>query len=69
VDDNQGVPALPDKIYPCPECSKPMRRINGRKGPFWSCSGYPACRHAVNDLNGAPEGIVAAQVKNQQKTA
>jgi restriction system protein len=27
----------------CPECGGPMRRVNGRRGPFLSCANYPAC--------------------------
>jgi DNA topoisomerase-3 len=28
----------------CPLCKAPMRKINGKTGPFWSCSRYPDCR-------------------------
>lgn len=38
----------------CPECGKPMATRNGKKGVFWSCSGYPDCRFALDDLNGTP---------------
>jgi DNA topoisomerase-1 len=34
----------------CPECGKPMRRIHGRKGWFWGCSGYAqGCRATLPD--------------------
>ena len=29
----------------CPKCSKPMREMVGRFGPFISCSGYPGCKY------------------------
>lgn len=28
----------------CPECGSSMRRRESAKGPFWGCSGFPACR-------------------------
>ncbi len=30
----------------CPACGKPMQRREDRFGPFWGCSGFPACRHS-----------------------
>jgi DNA topoisomerase I len=39
-------PAEPEKT--CPKCSRPMRIVKGKYGPFWSCSGYgenKACAH------------------------
>jgi len=29
----------------CPECGKPMRRIRGKCGDFYGCTGYPTCKH------------------------
>ncbi len=29
----------------CPSCSKPLRQLTGRYGPFIACSGYPSCRY------------------------
>jgi len=29
----------------CSACSKPMRKINGRRGLFWGCTGFPNCRY------------------------
>jgi DNA topoisomerase-3 len=43
-----------DVPYPCPQCQKPLRRVNGPKGPFWGCTGYPECRHTQPDDNGKP---------------
>ncbi|MDD6482522.1 MAG: exonuclease domain-containing protein [Lachnospiraceae bacterium] len=37
-----------EKIRICPVCGQPMQKRNGRFGPFWGCSGYPACRHTEN---------------------
>ena len=28
----------------CRTCGKDMRLINGRRGKFWGCTGYPICR-------------------------
>ncbi|MDT8429134.1 MAG: topoisomerase DNA-binding C4 zinc finger domain-containing protein, partial [Pseudomonadales bacterium] len=40
--------------YHCPQCARVMRRINGKKGPFWGCSGFPACKTTLFDLDGKP---------------
>ena len=40
--------------YPCPECSKAMRRISSAKGHFWGCSGYPNCEASLPDEKGEP---------------
>ncbi|MDG6398429.1 DNA topoisomerase III [Pseudomonas quasicaspiana] len=29
---------------PCPTCGAPMRKRNGKNGPFMSCSKYPECK-------------------------
>lgn len=43
----------------CPECGKPMRRIHGRKGWFWGCSGYAqGCRATLPD--GVGPGVASA---------
>lgn len=36
------------KIKQCPECSRPMKKRNGKFGEFWGCTGYPNCRHTEN---------------------
>lgn len=40
--------------FPCPECKKPLLRREGKRGTFWSCSGFPNCHVTRNDLNGKP---------------
>lgn len=41
--------------YPCPHCQKPMILKKFKdKAPFWSCSGYPDCKHSQPDKNGKP---------------
>ncbi|SMF93782.1 DNA topoisomerase I [Methylomagnum ishizawai] len=57
-----GVPkAQVDTTAPtraCPECGQPMRRINGRNGWFWGCSGYAAgCRATLPDEAAARGGM------------
>ena len=43
-----------DRVHPCPSCKKPMRRIDGRMGPFWGCSDFPTCRATLNEVDGKP---------------
>jgi len=31
-----------------------MRRIEGKMGPFWGCTGYPVCKATLNDVAGKP---------------
>lgn len=40
--------------HPCPECGKPLRRIKGKTGHFWGCSGHPACSVTLPDEGGEP---------------
>ena len=39
----------------CPDCGKRMRRIKGKNGYFWACTGYPDCKKTFNDKNGKPD--------------
>jgi len=42
--------------HPCPECGKgALQPRNGKKGKFWGCSRYPACKAAYDDNNGEPK--------------
>lgn len=34
----------------CPLCSKPLRQIIGRFGPFIACSGYPECKYIKQEI-------------------
>jgi hypothetical protein len=40
---------FPDEIKACPECGKPMVERNGKRGKFFGCSGFPACRYTRNE--------------------
>jgi hypothetical protein len=40
--------------HPCPDCGSAMRRIPGKTGHFWGCSGYPACNATRPDKDGSP---------------
>jgi len=31
----------------CPTCGAPMKRREGKNGPFWGCSTYPKCRQTL----------------------
>jgi len=41
-------------VHFCPSCKKPLRRKNGKLGPFWSCTGYPDCHVTMDDVDGRP---------------
>jgi ssDNA-binding Zn-finger/Zn-ribbon topoisomerase 1 len=43
-----------ERQYSCPSCKLPMRRIDGRMGPFWGCSGFPQCKTTLNEVDGKP---------------
>lgn len=39
-----------EEVLPaCPDCGKPMRKINYHRGVFFGCSGYPECKFALYD--------------------
>lgn len=39
----------------CPVCGRELARKRTRKGTwFWSCTGFPQCRYACDDVNGQP---------------
>jgi DNA topoisomerase-1 len=40
--------------HPCPSCGKGLRRIKGKSGFFWGCSGYPTCSTSLPDVKGVP---------------
>ena len=53
LDEETGKPAAPaaaeqrsDMV--CSKCGKPMVLKQGKFGPFYGCSGYPACKNIVN---------------------
>ena len=41
-------------VHFCAKCKKPLRRIVGKMGPFWGCTGYPACKTTRYDVDGEP---------------
>jgi len=45
---------LKTRRHPCPKCGKAMLRRPGKKGHFWSCSGFPGCTATLPDDNGSP---------------
>lgn len=38
----------------CQSCSKNLIRRKGKKGHWWSCSGYPECKQTYRDMKGKP---------------
>lgn len=59
------------KAYLCPNCKKPLHRINGKKGLFWACTGYPECKTSFPDKGGKPLMInkTVLNFKNRFKKA
>lgn len=52
-DEETGKPVVPaaaekDAGMTCSKCGKPMVLKQGKFGPFYGCSGYPACKNIVN---------------------
>lgn len=47
-------PSASVRRHLCPDCHRPLRRIVGKKGPFWGCSGFPECRTSLHDKDGKP---------------
>jgi len=39
----------------CKACGKGLIRRSGKKGFFWTCSGYPACKTLYSDAKGKPQ--------------
>ena len=44
----------PSPVHSCPACKQPLRRIEGKMGPFWGCTAFPKCRTTLNDIDGKP---------------
>jgi DNA topoisomerase-1 len=42
--------------FPCPKCGLSLRRVKGKSGVFWSCSGYrtAGCETLMDDAGGEP---------------
>lgn len=51
--------------FPCPSCQKAMRRIKGKSGYFWGCSGHPDCSTTLPDEKGKPGKRVEASTEFQ----
>ncbi|MDR2051673.1 MAG: topoisomerase DNA-binding C4 zinc finger domain-containing protein, partial [Deltaproteobacteria bacterium] len=41
--------------FKCKACGKPLVRRESAKGPFFGCSGYPACKQLYQDKDGKPD--------------
>jgi DNA topoisomerase-3 len=61
-------PTQAGPFYPCPRCQKPLRMVNGPRGPFWGCTGYPECKHTQPDDSGKP-GVRTADVAGKAHRA
>lgn len=47
----------PERVWLCPRCRKPLRRIQGKMGPFWGCTGWPGCEARLHDRDGRPSEL------------
>ena len=46
-----------------------LKRVNGKNGPFWTCSRYPDCRTTYADRDGNPVmPVTAASVEKKVST-
>jgi DNA topoisomerase-1 len=41
--------------YKCIVCGKPLVLREGRKGKYFACTGYPACKEIYFEGNGKPQ--------------
>jgi len=41
--------------FKCSICNKGLYRRPGKKGHWWSCSGYPECKQTYPDIKGCPD--------------
>ncbi|MGI4940829.1 MAG: DNA topoisomerase [Janthinobacterium lividum] len=54
---------------PCPLCKRPLRRIKGKKGIFWSCTGREdGCTFTADDKGGKPSPRKSAGVRSDIHT-
>ena len=50
----------------CPRCKQgQLIKRKGKKGPFWACNAYPACKASFNDAGGQPEERVTVVVSDE----
>lgn len=45
-------------VHECPVCKKPMRKVSGKFGDFWACTGFrddPQCKTSLPDYKGEPD--------------
>lgn len=42
-------------VHVCPNCKKALRKMKGKNGFFWGCTGYPDCKTTFPDKNGKPD--------------
>ena len=45
------------KRYKCSKCGNIMIVRKGKYGSFWSCSGYPMCRHSISLKRAIMKGL------------
>lgn len=51
---NAGSGPLAAVTHACPSCGKALRRVKGKNGYFWGCTGYPECKTTRDDERGKP---------------
>lgn len=55
-----------DELHPCQVCGQPMLLKKDRFGKYWSCSGFPACRHS-EAYQGGESGAMACPLCREGK--
>lgn len=50
----KAAPAV-SAIHKCQACGAGLTRREGKKGPWWGCSGYPQCNQTYPDVKGSPD--------------
>jgi DNA topoisomerase I len=54
--------------FPCPACGKALHLINGKRGPFWGCTGYQdGCTIICEDNAGTPGPAVEHSTAPSEK--
>jgi len=56
-----AIPSPGIRAPKCPKCSTTMRLVQGKRGPFWGCSRWPACHSTL------ASGVSTATHANEAK--
>ncbi len=51
---HQGIKMGNIAIKKCPQCGKGLRKMKGKNGDFWGCTGYPQCKYIESNAKKNP---------------